>query len=42
MLRFVVDKKIEPWVEQRPMKDANQAMIDMENHKARFRYVLYN
>lgn len=42
MLQFAVDKKIEPWVEQRPMREANEAMVDLENDKARFRYVLYN
>lgn len=42
MLQLAVDKKIKPWVEKRPMKDANQAIVDMEDGKARFRYVLQN
>lgn len=42
MLKLAADKKIKPWVEQRPMKDANQAVIDMEKGKARYRYVLVN
>lgn len=42
MLQFAADKKIKPWVETRPMAEANQAMVDMEANKARFRYVLTN
>merc|ERR1712000_94651 len=42
MLRLAVDKKIEPWVEKRPMSDANQAIVDLEAGKARYRYVLVN
>ncbi|KAG6007121.1 hypothetical protein E4U21_006305 [Claviceps maximensis] len=42
MFQLAVDKKIKPWVEKRPMKDANQAIIDLEDGKARFRYVLQN
>lgn len=42
MFQLAVDKKIKPWVEKRPMKDANQAIVDMEAGKARFRYVLQN
>ncbi|KAI0798846.1 zinc-binding dehydrogenase [Xylaria sp. FL0064] len=42
MLQLAADKKIKPWVEERPMKDANQAIIDMEEGKARYRYVLVN
>lgn len=42
MLQFAVDKDVKPWVETRPMAEANQAMVDMEANKARFRYVLTN
>lgn len=42
MFQLAVDKKIKPWVEKRPMKDANQAIVDMTAGKARFRYVLQN
>jgi D-arabinose 1-dehydrogenase-like Zn-dependent alcohol dehydrogenase len=42
MLQLAAEKKIKPWIEQRPMKDANQAIIDMEEGKARYRYVLVN
>ncbi|KAJ2973773.1 hypothetical protein NQ176_g6418 [Zarea fungicola] len=42
MLEFASRNKIKPWVEVRPMSEANQAIVDMEAGKARFRYVLVN
>lgn len=42
MLEFAAKHQIKPWVEIRPMSDANQAIVDMEAGKARFRYVLVN
>lgn len=42
MLQFSADNKIRPWIQTRPLKDANQAIIDMEEGKARYRYVLVN
>jgi D-arabinose 1-dehydrogenase-like Zn-dependent alcohol dehydrogenase len=42
MLQFAADKKVRPWVQTRPLKEANQAVIDMEAGKARYRYVLVN
>ncbi|KAF2464987.1 alcohol dehydrogenase-like protein [Lindgomyces ingoldianus] len=42
MLRFAADKKVKPWVQQRRMGDVNQAVVDMEAGKARYRYVLVN
>jgi D-arabinose 1-dehydrogenase-like Zn-dependent alcohol dehydrogenase len=42
MLQFAADKKIKPWVQTRPLKDANQAIVDMHQGKARYRYVLVN
>ncbi|KAI1084486.1 NADP-dependent alcohol dehydrogenase C [Whalleya microplaca] len=42
MLQLAADKKIKPWVQERPLKDANQAVVDMDNGKARYRYVLVN
>ncbi|SPO04371.1 related to alcohol dehydrogenase, class C [Cephalotrichum gorgonifer] len=42
MLQLAADKKIKPWVETRPLSDANQAVVDMEAGKARYRYVLVN
>jgi alcohol dehydrogenase (NADP+) len=42
MLDLVAEKKINPWIEARPMEKANEAMVDMLNNKARYRYVLVN
>lgn len=42
MLELAAEKKVKSWVQERPMKDANQAIIDMEEGKARYRYVLVN
>jgi alcohol dehydrogenase (NADP+) len=42
MLQLAADKKIKPWIEERPLKDANQAILDLEEGKARYRYVLVN
>ena len=42
MLQLAAEKKIRPWIQERPMKDANQAIVDMEDGKARYRYVLVN
>jgi D-arabinose 1-dehydrogenase-like Zn-dependent alcohol dehydrogenase len=42
MLELAVKEKIEPLVELRPMAEANQALVDMGEGKARYRYVLVN
>lgn len=42
MLQLAVDKDIHPWIQTRPMSEANQAMIDVDEGKPRFRYVLVN
>jgi alcohol dehydrogenase (NADP+) len=42
MLQLAVDKKVKPWIQKRSMKEANQAVIDMVDGKARYRYVLEN
>lgn len=42
MLQLVVEKNIKPLVETRSIKDANRAIVDMEEGKARYRYVLVN
>lgn len=42
MLALAAAKGLKPWVEQRPMRDANKAIVDMEDGKARYRYVLVN
>ncbi|EWZ00021.1 hypothetical protein FOYG_03933 [Fusarium oxysporum NRRL 32931] len=42
MLQLAAEKNIKPWIEMRPLEDANQALIDLEDGKPRFRYVLVN
>ena len=42
MLKFAADKKVKPWIQKVPMKEANKAIVDMEAGKARYRYSLYN
>lgn len=40
MLELAAEKGIKPWVQKRPITEANQAIVDMEEGKARYRYVL--
>lgn len=42
MLKLAADKKIKPWVQVRPLKEANKVVVDFEEGKARYRYVLEN
>lgn len=42
MLNFVAEKNIHPFIQERPMSDANKAIVDMEKGDARYRYVLVN
>lgn len=42
MLQLAVDKNVKPWIQERPLTDANQSIVDMEAGKARYRYVLKN
>ena len=42
MLDLAATKGVKPWIQERPMKDANQAILDMDNGNARYRYVLVN
>lgn len=42
MLQLAADKQVKPWVQTRPMSEANQAVVDFEAGKPRFRYVLTN
>lgn len=42
MLQVAADQNIQAWVEQRPMKEANQALKDLEAGKPRYRYCLVN
>ena len=42
MLKIAAEKKVKPWIQTRKMADANQAVVDMKDGKARYRYVLVN
>ncbi|KAJ4394756.1 hypothetical protein N0V93_003976 [Gnomoniopsis smithogilvyi] len=42
MLEFVTEHNIKGLIQERPMKDATQAVVDLEAGKARYRYVLVN
>ncbi|RAK72267.1 NAD(P)-dependent alcohol dehydrogenase [Aspergillus fijiensis CBS 313.89] len=42
MLELAASKNVRSWVEEVPMKEANQAIQDMDAGKARYRYVLVN
>jgi D-arabinose 1-dehydrogenase-like Zn-dependent alcohol dehydrogenase len=42
MLQLAEDKKVKPWIQEIPMKDANQAILDFEAGKPRYRFVLAN
>jgi alcohol dehydrogenase (NADP+) len=42
MMDFAAKKGIHPFIQERPLKGANQVVVDMENGKARYRYVLVN
>ena len=42
MLELAAEKGIKPWVQTRPMAEANQAGRDMVEGTARYRYVLVN
>lgn len=42
MLKFAAEKGVKPWVQQRSMKDANRGIVEMEDGKARYRFVLVN
>ena len=42
MLELTVKKNVKPWIQTRPLKDANQVIIDMNENKTRYRFVLVN
>jgi alcohol dehydrogenase (NADP+) len=42
MLQLAADKNLKPWVEERPMREANEVLKDLQAGKPRFRYVLVN
>ena len=42
MLQLTAKKGIKPWIQNRPLKEANHVVRDMDAGKARYRYVLVN
>ena len=42
MLQLAADKNIHPWINERPMADANQVIVDFEKGVPRYRFVLKN
>jgi D-arabinose 1-dehydrogenase-like Zn-dependent alcohol dehydrogenase len=40
MLELAARKHIKPWIQTMPMKDANQAILDVDAGKPRYRIVL--
>ncbi|KAG8861344.1 hypothetical protein FRB91_008210 [Serendipita sp. 411] len=42
MLQLAADRNVRPWIQERPMTEANKAVVDLGNDKARYRYVLFN
>ena len=42
MLELTAKKRVRPWIQKVPLKDANEAVVDMNAGKARYRYVLVN
>ncbi|KAF3480706.1 NADP-dependent alcohol dehydrogenase 6 [Arthroderma uncinatum] len=42
MLELANEQRVLPWVQERPMDNVNQALVDMHEGKARYRYVLVN
>lgn len=42
MLDLTVKKNVKPWINARPLKEADQAVVDMTANKARYLSVLVN
>lgn len=42
MLQLAVDKKVQAWIQTRPMNDVNKTIVEMDQGKARYRYTLVN
>ena len=42
MLNLMVSKKVKAWIQNRPLKEANKAVVDMVQGHARYRYCLIN
>lgn len=42
MLALTVEKALRPWVQERPMRETNRAVLEMVGGEARYRFVLVN
>jgi alcohol dehydrogenase (NADP+) len=42
MLQLAARKNVKPWIQEIPMKDANRAIVEFEEGKPRYRFVLVN
>jgi alcohol dehydrogenase (NADP+) len=42
MLELASKEKLHGWIQTRPMTETNQAVLDMQDGKARYRYCLVN
>ncbi|KAL1622637.1 hypothetical protein SLS56_008618 [Neofusicoccum ribis] len=42
MLQLVAQKGLKPWIQEHPMKEANKAIVEFEEGKPRYRFVLVN
>lgn len=42
MFELAAEKGVKPWIQKRPMKEANQTVVDFEKGLPRYRYVLEN
>lgn len=42
MFKLAAEKGVKPWINKRPMAEANQTVVDFEDGKPRYRYVLCN
>ncbi|GAA5877088.1 hypothetical protein JCM1840_005306 [Sporobolomyces johnsonii] len=42
MLEVAAKENVKPWIIKRPFEEVNEALSDMHNSKARYRYVLVN
>lgn len=40
MLDLAARQKIKPWIQKRPLSEANQVIVDMDKGMARYRYTL--
>jgi len=42
MLEMAVERGVKPWIQTRGMGEANEAVVDMDMSRARYRFVLVN